>query len=124
MTSMLVKSPPNKIARRHKARSEAPAPYRFDPRAETMPREQLAALQLRRLRATLRNAYENVPLHRRRLRECGAVGDDAAVSALMAMLERFAYFLVSRQLEFESDALFDTVTLVVHRGFFGAPLAA
>ena len=42
----------------------------------------------------------------------------------MALLERFAYFLVSRQLEFDSDVLFDTVTLVVHRGFFGAPLAA
>ncbi len=28
------------------------------------------------------------------------------------------------ELEFDSDALFDTVTLVVHRGFFGAPLAA
>ena len=42
----------------------------------------------------------------------------------MALLERFAYFLVSRQLEFDADTMFDTVTLIVHRGFFGAPLAA
>jgi AcrR family transcriptional regulator len=59
-----------------------------------------------------------------RMRDAGARGDAASVSALMALLERFAYFLVSRQLEFDSDALFDTVTQVVHRGFFGAPLAA
>lgn len=58
----------------------------------------------------------------RRLRECGAVGDDAAVSALMAMLERFAYFLVSRRLDFDADAMLDTVTRLVHRGFFAAPL--
>ena len=59
-----------------------------------------------------------------RMHDAGARGDAASVSALMALLERFAYFLVSRQLEFDSDALFDTVTRVVHRGFFGAPLAA
>jgi AcrR family transcriptional regulator len=59
-----------------------------------------------------------------RMRETGARGDPATVAALMALLERFAYFLVSRQLEFETEALFDTVTRVVHRGFFGAPLAA
>ena len=57
----------------------------------------------------------------RRLRECGAVGDAAAVSALMAMLERFAYFLVSRRLDFDADAMLDTVTRLVHRGFFAAP---
>jgi AcrR family transcriptional regulator len=59
-----------------------------------------------------------------RMRDAGASGDAASVSALMALLERFAYFLVSRQLEFDSDVLFDTVTRVVHRGFFDAPLAA
>ena len=57
----------------------------------------------------------------RRLRESGAVGDAAAVSALMAMLERFAYFLVSRRLDFDADAMLDTVTRLVHRGFFAAP---
>ena len=59
-----------------------------------------------------------------RMRAAGASGDAASVSALMALLERFAYFLVSRQLEFDSDTLFHTVTRVVHRGFFGASLAA
>jgi AcrR family transcriptional regulator len=59
-----------------------------------------------------------------RMRDAGATGDAASVSALMALLERFAYFLVSRQLEFDSDVLFDTVTRIVHRGFFDAPLAA
>ncbi len=59
-----------------------------------------------------------------RMSDAGARGDPATVAALMALLERFAYFLVSRQLEFDTDALFDTVTLIVHRGFFDAPLAA
>ena len=39
---------------------------------ETMPREQLAALQLARLRDTVKNAYDNVPLHRARLDAAGA----------------------------------------------------
>jgi AcrR family transcriptional regulator len=59
-----------------------------------------------------------------RMREVGVAGDANTVSALMALLERFAYFLVSRELAFDSDVLFDTVTHVVHRGFFGAPLSA
>ena len=58
----------------------------------------------------------------RRLREAGAAGDDASVSALMAMLERFAYFLVSRRLDFDADEMLDTVAHIVHRGFFAAPL--
>ena len=41
--------------------------YYFDRACETMPRERLAALQLTRLRATLKNAYDNVPFHRARL---------------------------------------------------------
>jgi len=55
-----------------------------------------------------------------RMREAGAVGDDAAISALMALLERFAYFLVSRRLDFDNDRTLDTVTTLVHRGFFAA----
>ena len=43
--------------------------YRFEPAAETMPRAKLAALQLKRLRQTVRNAYDNVPLHRKRMRK-------------------------------------------------------
>jgi AcrR family transcriptional regulator len=60
----------------------------------------------------------------RRIREVGAPSSPASISALMALLERFAYFLVSRRLEFESDAMLDTITHIVHRGFFAAPLAA
>ncbi|HEY1738464.1 MAG TPA: hypothetical protein VGI86_07130, partial [Acidimicrobiia bacterium] len=59
----------------------------------------------------------------RRMHEVGAPADDASISALMAMLERFAYFLVSRRLDFDTDATLDTVAHVVHRGFFAAPLA-
>jgi phenylacetate-CoA ligase len=55
----------------------APARRGFDD-VETLPRERLLALQLERLRATLRSAYENVPLHRARLAACGAAPDDVA----------------------------------------------
>jgi phenylacetate-CoA ligase len=48
-----------------------PMAYRFEPSAETMPRGKLAALQLKRLRQTIKNAYENVPLHRKRMRSLG-----------------------------------------------------
>jgi phenylacetate-CoA ligase len=40
----------------------------FDREAETMPRAELQKLQLQRLRASLKNAYENVALHRGRMR--------------------------------------------------------
>jgi phenylacetate-CoA ligase len=43
--------------------------YRFEPAAETMPRAKIAALQLKRLRQTVKNAYDNVPLHRKRMRK-------------------------------------------------------
>ncbi len=56
----------------------------------------------------------------KRMREAGAPGDEATVSALMALLERFAYFLVSRRLDFDPDETLDTVATVVHRGFFAA----
>ena len=59
----------------------------------------------------------------RRMSEAGVAADAAEISALMALLERFAYFLVSRRLEFDGDATLDTVTHIVHRGFFAAPLA-
>jgi phenylacetate-CoA ligase len=44
------------------------ARYRFDAAAENMPREKLRALQLQRLKQTVKNAYENVPLHRKRMK--------------------------------------------------------
>ncbi len=50
----------------HRAR-----PWHFEPEAETLPREQLEKRQLKRLRATLKNAYDNVPFHRKKLDEEG-----------------------------------------------------
>jgi hypothetical protein len=58
------------------------------------------------------------------MREAGVPGDPASIPALMALLERIAYFLVSRRLDFDGDTLLDTVTNVVHRGFFGAGMPA
>jgi AcrR family transcriptional regulator len=58
----------------------------------------------------------------RRMREAGADGGEASIAALMAMLERFAYFLTSRRLPFDVDATLDTLTAIVQRGFF-APAA-
>lgn len=40
-------------------------------------------------------------------------------AALLAMIERFAYVVVSRGLELD-DAALDTIATVVHRGFFAA----
>jgi AcrR family transcriptional regulator len=60
----------------------------------------------------------------RRMRQAGAPGDNASISALMALLERLAYFIVSRRLEFDDAGTLDTVTHLVHRGFFAAPAAA
>jgi phenylacetate-CoA ligase len=48
----------------------------FDRSAETMPREALAELQFERLRKTLRNAWDNVELHRRRMVQAGVVPQD------------------------------------------------
>ncbi len=46
--------------------------------SETMPRERLVELQLARLRETLRNAYDNVPLHHARLDAAGIDPDGIA----------------------------------------------
>ena len=52
------------------------APELLHPTFEAMPREALEALQLERLRASLANAYANVPMQRARLAACGfAPGD-------------------------------------------------
>jgi AcrR family transcriptional regulator len=56
-----------------------------------------------------------------RMREANGHVDNASISALMALLERFAYLLVSRGLGIDDDATVDTVTTIVHRGFFAAP---
>ena len=51
-----------------------------------------------------------------------AANEQAAVGALMAMLERFSYGMSSRRLAANDDAVLDTLTVIVHRGFFGAPV--
>ena len=51
-------------------------PFMFDRRAETMPRGELAALQLRRLKTSLTRAYERVP-HLRRKFDAAGVRPDA-----------------------------------------------
>jgi phenylacetate-CoA ligase len=48
----------------------------FDAAVETMPRERLAELQLARLRETVRNAHDHVPLHRGRLEAAGVAAGD------------------------------------------------
>ena len=55
----------------NKAGTSRGARYRFDASTETLPREKLRALQLRRLKLTVKNAFENVPLHRARMKAKG-----------------------------------------------------
>ena len=45
----------------------------------------------------------------------------AATAAMLAMVERLAYFTSSRNLGFDDDAIVDTLTTMLHRGVFGAP---
>ena len=47
--------------------------------------------------------------------------EDAATAAMLAMVERLAYFTSSRDLGFDDDAVVDTLTTMLHRGVFGAP---
>jgi AcrR family transcriptional regulator len=59
----------------------------------------------------------------RRLEENGTrqpVDGTASVAALMALLERFSYAVASRDLGFDDDAMLDSLTTIVQRGFFGA----
>jgi AcrR family transcriptional regulator len=47
----------------------------------------------------------------------------AATAAMLAMVERLAYFTSSRDLGFDDAAIVDTLATVLHRGVFGAPAA-
>jgi phenylacetate-CoA ligase len=69
MTALLQSRFASKV--HHRAPGPRPAPHWFEREAETMPRDKLARLQLKRLRATLKNAYEHVTLHRLRMDEAG-----------------------------------------------------
>jgi phenylacetate-CoA ligase len=61
----------NSNALRKVASKRAAQSYKFEAAAETMPRAEIARLQLRRLKASLKNAYDNVPFHRRRMKALG-----------------------------------------------------
>ncbi len=67
MTAMLQP----RFASRVHARTRGARRWYFEREAETLPRERLARLQLRRLRASLKNAYLHVPLHRSRMDAAG-----------------------------------------------------
>ena len=41
-----------------------------------------------------------------------------AAAALLAMIERFTYFITSRDLELDDEVLLTTLATVIHRGFF------
>jgi len=58
-------------ALRKSAPKRAATAYKFDAAAETMPRAEIARLQLRRLKASVKNAYDHVPFHRQRMQALG-----------------------------------------------------
>ena len=55
-----------------------------------------------------------------RLAEADAIATPARVGALMALLERVAYYSASGRLDAEDPAMIATVTTVVRRGFFAS----
>ena len=58
----------------------------FQPAIEAMSRDQLAGLQLQRLRRSLRNAWDHVPLHRSRMQALGVRPQDIRSLADVATL--------------------------------------
>jgi AcrR family transcriptional regulator len=55
-----------------------------------------------------------------RIRAAGPDGISAAVAAIavVAMVERFNYYLLSRQVKVNRDDMLDTLAMVIHRGVF------
>jgi phenylacetate-CoA ligase len=80
MNAMLQSRFESRVHRRNARR------WYFDRQAETMPRETLERLQLRRLRAMLKNAWDNVPLHRSRMQAAGVRPRDVRRLADVAAL--------------------------------------
>ena len=70
---------------RRKDRARPPEPAELDP-AERMSRDELQALQTRRLRHTVRYAYERVPLYRSKFDEAGVHPDDVRELSDLARL--------------------------------------
>jgi AcrR family transcriptional regulator len=48
---------------------------------------------------------------------------ELAAGAMVAMVERFVYYVTSRGLPVDDDSVLDVLAGLVHRGFFGAPAA-
>jgi AcrR family transcriptional regulator len=74
----------------------------------------LGSASFERITATLQASMTMAP---------GAAGDsqrrlELRSAALLAMIERFAYVITSRDMGFGEDVLLDNLALVVHRGFF------
>ncbi|HEX9184670.1 MAG TPA: AMP-binding protein, partial [Burkholderiales bacterium] len=67
---------PRYAAKVHEHARASKRRFFFDREAETLSRDALRKLQLQRLRATLKNAYDKVPLHRDRMRELGVRPQD------------------------------------------------
>jgi phenylacetate-CoA ligase len=67
---------PRYAARVHEHARAPKRRFFFEREAETLSRDALAKLQMKRLRETLRNAYAKVPLHRERMRELGVRPQD------------------------------------------------
>ena len=76
---------PRFVTRVHQ-RARPPRRWYYDRDAETMPRETLGRLQLRRLRATVKSAWQNVPLMRARMEAAGVKpGDIGALDQVSAL---------------------------------------
>ena len=80
--------------------------FMFDRAAETMPRAELAALQLQRLQWTLQHAYENVPHYRRVFDAKGVHPSDCKSLADIAVSDPAAFAAVAERAKaaLESDA--------------------
>jgi AcrR family transcriptional regulator len=46
---------------------------------------------------------------------------ELAAAAMVAMVERFVYYVTSRGLAVDDDTMLDVLAGLIHRGFFGAP---
>src|SRR5262249_30542736 len=49
------------------------------------------------------------------------VNPQIAALAVVAMIERFNYYVLSRQVRVSRDEMLDTLALVTHAGLFGGP---
>ena len=62
--------------------------YIFNKKIETLKRQNIKELQLKRLRKTVKNVYENVPFYKKKLDELNVKPDDIKIQgALKKALE-------------------------------------